>query len=251
MGARTDALPYCLPLCAPLYRPPPFPRRSCFLLVGRFRTAPDAVAALVPPPLVPRPGGEVVLIAGTMHVPGLVSFHEAILGVPASFRGRPGTFCVLTYVDEDVPVAGGREIYGWPKKLARFRMRQTEEAVSVDVERGGAAIMRASVTFDAAAAAEDAARHRAWFNVKMVPSVARGAGPEVMQLTVCDFAGLRARGMRAGSLHLELGSTDADPLAELLPQPQPVGAAYGVVDFEIGHGAVLHDYLRDGRPDRP
>jgi acetoacetate decarboxylase len=209
------------------------------------------VAALVPRPLVPHPDGEVVLIAGAMHVPGLVSFHEAILGVPASLGGRAGVFCVLTYVDEDVPVAGGREIYGWPKKLARFRMQETEEAVAVDVERGGAAIMRASMTFDAAAVAEDAVRHRVWFNVKIVPSVARGAAPEVMQLTVCDFAGLRTGALRAGSLRVELGCTVADPLAELLPRLQPVSAAYGLVDFEIGHGAVLHDYLHDGRPDRP
>lgn len=44
------------------------------------------------------------------------NYKEAGIGIPVSFQERPGNYFVALYLDSASAIAGGREIWGWPKK---------------------------------------------------------------------------------------------------------------------------------------
>src|SRR5262245_62210450 len=39
--------------------------------------------------------------------------------IPVRFKGEDGVYVHSMYLDDDAPIAGGRELWGFPKKLAR------------------------------------------------------------------------------------------------------------------------------------
>ena len=53
---------------------------------------------------------------------------EAFLAVPSSFGALEGNYAVALYLDDDAAIASGREVWGWPKKAARFRIAEDDGA---------------------------------------------------------------------------------------------------------------------------
>ena len=43
--------------------------------------------------------------------------------IPVSFRGRKGAYTHCMFLNDDPPIAGGRELWGFPKKLAQPTLR--------------------------------------------------------------------------------------------------------------------------------
>jgi acetoacetate decarboxylase len=177
-----------------------------------------------------------------MHNDKLGSTHEAFVGVPASLGDRTGNFAVFLYLEVDACITSGREIWGWPKKEARFRYEAGEDGVQATVERGGAELIRAA--FEPAVPAEAAALalDPTWFNLKLIPSVEEGAPPDVMQLTATTFRDFVVHEAHAGTATLRLGSTPEDPLGQLIEVRETLPAAYVRFDLDLLHGEVIHDY---------
>ena len=54
-----------------------------------------------------------------MNVTAGLDFTECVRMIPVSLQGESGIFVHSTYLDDEAPIAGGREIQGFPWKLAR------------------------------------------------------------------------------------------------------------------------------------
>jgi acetoacetate decarboxylase len=54
-------------------------------------------------------------------------YNEAAVFIPVQYKGEAGSYCLSMPVDNDIAMIGGREIYGYPKKIAD----------SISVEREG------------------------------------------------------------------------------------------------------------------
>ena len=240
----TQSSPYSLPAAAPHYAPPPYAYRDCPVRIVPFRTAPGVTRRLTPEPLEPAAGDVMFIAVGRMNNDTLGSTQEAFCVVPARFGSQLGNFCVLLYLESDACITSGREIWGWPKKQARFEHVAGEPALTL-VERGEQ-IIRIGLGDLESASAEDLGLEPTWFNFKLIPSVVAGAPPEVMQLTATTFRHVVAREVRRGEPTLVLGSGPEDPLAELMPVQEAIGGFSVRLDFELHHGVVLHDYLREG-----
>lgn len=65
------------------------------------------------------------------------SYHEFSLGIPCLFQGKMFVHIPFMYVDSDTALAGGREIGGWPKKMAEIRMDRAGDEYRCSLERGG------------------------------------------------------------------------------------------------------------------
>src|SRR4029077_16105754 len=51
-------------------------------------------------------------------------------GILAPFRGEPCNFSVEMYLDDDPPIAGGREIWGFPKKYGVPRLKVIKDTLT-------------------------------------------------------------------------------------------------------------------------
>ena len=129
---------YSMPLTAPIYNEPPYYYRGGSILLCVYRTKEDILKQIIPQPLKPAEGNLVyawINDFGTCF--GLGPYREAIISVPAEFQGALGNYMVYLYLDRDTPIAAGREIWGFPKKMGRFSFSKEEEVESRAVERGG------------------------------------------------------------------------------------------------------------------
>ncbi len=108
------------------------------VLAVQFETAPEVVAAVLPPPLQPaaRPLASVsVMDFAASNCVG--PFAGASLTVRARYGDLEGGYCVTMPMNTDSAIVFGRELYGEPKRQARISLTRTGADVTGTVERFG------------------------------------------------------------------------------------------------------------------
>ena len=88
-----------------------------FLIIP-YRTDPDKLRAVVSEPL---EIGEPLVHYEFIRMPdstGFGDYAESGQVIPVSLNGVAGGYTLATYLDDHPPIAGGRELWGFPKKLA-------------------------------------------------------------------------------------------------------------------------------------
>ena len=235
---------YSMPLTAPIYKEPPYFYRGGSVLLCVYRTKEEILKQIIPQPLKPAEGNLVyawINDFGTCF--GLGPYHEAIISVPADFKGQLGNYMVYLYLDRDTPIAAGREIWGFPKKMGRFSITREEEVESRAVERGGVEILRVSMQLTKPLTAEAVAGLGApIYNLKVVPSVTKGDRPAVSQLTATTLENVVVHNVVEGNVTVSFGNSPADPLY-LLEPVEIIQGLYCELDFDLTYGEVIYDYL--------
>src|SRR5215475_8608223 len=109
---------YSMPLTNPAFPPGPYRFFNREFFVITYRTDPEALAAVVPEPL------EVVdsiVKYEFIRMPdstGFGDYTESGQVIPVRIRGEVGGYVHFMFLNDHPPVAGGRELWGFPKKLA-------------------------------------------------------------------------------------------------------------------------------------
>src|ERR1700730_14992482 len=112
-----------MPRTSPPY--PVVPYRFCnreYVIIP-YRTDPKILRELVPEPL--RIEGDVVKFE-FIRMPdstGFGDYTESGQVIPVSFEGRKGGYSHCMFLNDHPPIAGGRELWGFPKKLASPTLR--------------------------------------------------------------------------------------------------------------------------------
>jgi acetoacetate decarboxylase len=84
-----------------------------------YRTDLNKLQAVVPEPLEVH---EPIIKYEFIRMPdstGFGDYTETGQVIPVSFRGRKGSYSHCMFLNDDPPIAGGRELWGFPKKLAQ------------------------------------------------------------------------------------------------------------------------------------
>ena len=109
---------YSMPLTNPSFPPGPYRFYNREYFVISYRTDPEALAAIVPEPLeVTDP----IVKYEFIRMPdstGFGDYTETGQVIPVRFNGEDGVYIHSMYLDDDAPIAGGRELWGFPKKRA-------------------------------------------------------------------------------------------------------------------------------------
>ena len=84
-----------------------------------FRTKAEAVKRVLPPPLEPDSMSIGTAYVAEFHRTNFgVTYNEAALFISAQHKGEVGSYCLSMPVTNDMAMIGGREVYGFPKKIA-------------------------------------------------------------------------------------------------------------------------------------
>lgn len=101
-------------------------------------TSPATVERLLPPPLEPARMPLVMgFVANYPRTDFGVSYREAALFLMASFNGKPGLYCLAMPVTDDTALILGREVFGYPKKIADIAFHREGQEVGGWAERHG------------------------------------------------------------------------------------------------------------------
>ena len=108
------------------------------MLAVYWETKPETIKRLLPPPLKPLEIPQVyAFIADYPKTNFGVKYKEAALFLSCEFEGVEGGYCLAMPVTDDMALAAGREVFGFPKKMANIHFKREKRIVEGWVERHG------------------------------------------------------------------------------------------------------------------
>lgn len=247
---------FSMPLGGGMYAEPPYAYRGVEDMVVRYEADADAVARLLPPHVEPA-DDPALCMAWARWVPfsSFGPYHEAYVMVRARSGGERYLYQPVILVDNEIPLGAGREIWGYAKKMAHFERSGAGapfgEQRLFTVERPrGRRLMTASMICDRPAEAQEMGEDLPVLSCRLIPDAQGSGKPSVAELVRLDVAAdlHRSAGgsplLFAGRAHLELAGSAGDPWHLLAPE-RVLGGFFMILDFDLHHGKVVHDYLRD------
>jgi acetoacetate decarboxylase len=233
---------YAMPHLSPLYTPPPFEYRDAHSMMIVFESDPKVLARYVPKPLVIDPKATMFAQISRFFTAGFGSYHEILLAAHAHFQGRPVNYSLSLILDNDIAICGGREIWGFPKKLGRVTLSDKDGVMSGTVERGGLPLVRGAMQIGDICSPGELAGSAEYVQLKMIPSVRNGAPPEVMQLASTTLRNVVMKDVFKGPATLEFFPSPVDRFCDI-PIARVIGGYLYRADFTLEDGEVIHDYL--------
>lgn len=234
---------YAMPLTSPAYPVGPYRFYHREFLIITYRTDLQKLRELVPEPLQVE---EPLVKFEFIRMPdstGFGDYTESGQVVPVSFQGRKGGYTHCMFLDDHPPIAGGRELWGFPKKLAKPTLRAEIDTVVGTLDYGPVRIATGTMGYKHAAgdpAAIKAALLAPNFLLKIIPHVDGTA--RICELVEYRLEDVDLKGAWTGPAALTLASHALAPLAEL-PVLEVVSATHIVAALTLGLGKVVHDYL--------
>ena len=237
---------FAMPLTSPAYPPGPYRFINREYLIITYRTDPAKLRAVVPEPL-EFDERESLVKDEFIRMPdsnGFGDYTESGQVIPISFRGRRGSYTHCMFLNDEGPIAGGRELWGFPKKLAQPTLRTEIDTLVGTLDYGPLRVATGTMGYKHREA--DLTQVRALLaapNVllKIIPHV--DGTPRICELVEYYLEDVAIRGAWTGPGALQLGAHALAPVAEL-PVLEVVSAIHILADLTLGLGKVVHDYLR-------
>jgi acetoacetate decarboxylase len=241
--ADIKANAFAMPLTSPAFPRGPYRFRNREFLIVTYRTDPEALRAVVPEPL---EIGEPLVKFEFIRMPdstGFGDYTESGQIIPVSYQGIKGSYSHAMYLNDHPPIAGGRELWGFPKKLAAPKLETEIDTLVGTLDYGKVRIARATMGYKhrpADHAAVLAGLQAPNFLLKIIPHVDGTA--RICELVRYFITDIDLKGAWSGPASLELHPHALAPVADL-PVLKIESALHFVADLTLDLGEVVYDYL--------
>ena len=236
---------FAMPLTSPSYPRGPYRFMNREYLIISYRTDMDALRAVVPEPLQIT---DAIVKYEFIRMPdstGFGNYTESGQVIPVTYNGVVGGYVHSMYLDDDAPIAGGREIWGFPKKLATPKLRADKDTLVGTLDYGSIRVANGTMGYKHQmldVAKVKAAMEAPNYLIKIIPHV--DCTPRICELVRYYLTDIAVKGAWSGPAGLELFDHALAPVAEL-PVREVLSATHILADLTLGLGEVVHDYLKD------
>lgn len=234
---------FAMPFTSPAFPRGPYRFTQREFLIITYRTDRDALRAVVPEPLEMVQALVKFEFVRMPDSTGFGSYTEAGQVVPVRWNGVSGTYAHAMYLNDHPPIAGGRELWGFPKKLATPKLTTEKDTLVGTLDYGSVRIARATMGFKHRAVDEAtvlASMAEPHFLFKIIPHV--DGTPRICELVRYYTTQVKVHGAWTGPCALELHPHALAPVSEL-PVLEVVSCLHCVADLTLELGEVVHDYL--------
>lgn len=234
---------FAMPLTSPAFPPGPYRFVNREFLIVTYRTDLDALRAVVPEPLqVTDP----IVKYEFIRMPdstGFGDYTESGQVIPVTFEGVAGGYVHSMYLNDEAPIAGGRELWGFPKKLAAPALTVEKDTLLGTLDYGSVRVATATMGYKHRAL-DPAPVHAALLSpnylLKIIPHVDGTA--RICELVRYFLEDVSVNGAWTGPAALELAHHALAPVARL-PVLEVISGTHILTDMTLGLGSVVHDYL--------
>ncbi len=234
---------FSMPLHNPAYPPGPYRFIDREYLVITYRTSREALDRVVPKPL---EIAEPVVKYEFIRMPdstGFGDYTESGQVIPVSLDGVEGDYVHAMFLDDDPPIAGGRELWGFPKKLASPTLRVERDTLLGTLDFGPVRIATGSMGYkhealDHATVLKSLGKPA--YLLKIIPHV--DGRPRICEIVRYQLGDVNLKGAWSGPAALELHPHALAPVNDL-PVLEVLSAVHLVADLTLNLGEVAHDYL--------
>ncbi len=238
---------FSTPLDAPMIPKFPFTFRDMKILTLVYRTDKDAIAALLPEPLVPT-GDEVMIHFYQMNdTSWLGPYNETNVMVGAELPGKAvGAYSPYLFLSSDVGVTHGREIHGQPKKMGNPKIEYRGDLIVGTLERNSIDVVTGTMAYKQQEA--DISELSEIFpfatniNLKAIDHI--DGSPAIRQLTSRSLTDVKVSQCWRGPSTTELRPNAQAPVHRL-PVREMLDGFYWEAEFTLVAGEVLLDYLQE------
>jgi acetoacetate decarboxylase len=237
---------FAMPLTNPAYPPGPYRFVNREYLIITYRTDPAKLRSVVPAPL-ELDGREALVKYEFIRMPdsnGFGDYTESGQVIPVSFRGRRGSYTHCMFLNDEGPIAGGRELWGFPKKLGQPTLRTEIDTLVGTLDYGPLRVATGTMGYkhrEADLAQVKAALEEPNFLLKIIPHV--DGSSRICELVEYHLEQLVLKGAWTGPAALALTPHALAPVADL-PVLEIVSGIHIRADLTLGLGKVVHDYLQ-------
>ena len=240
---EVKARAFAMPLTSPSFPPGPyrFVNREFFIVT--YRTDPDALRAVIPAPLQftdPIVKFEFIRMPDST---GFGDYTESGQVIPVSFEGQAGGYVHAMFLDDESPIAGGRELWGFPKNYAAPRISIEKDTLLGVLKYGPVPVAVATMGYKHRALPHDkieASLKAPNYLLKIIPHVDGTA--RICELVRYFCEDITVKGAWEGPAALELFHHALAPVARL-PVLEVLSGVHIQTDLTLGMGTVIHDYL--------
>ena len=237
---------FAMPVHNPAYPRPPFRFLNREYFIISYETDLDALRAVVPEPLKPE---NALVHYEFIRMPDSSGFGDytesgQVISV-RDMEGRLGNYTHSMYLDDEGPIAGGREIWGFPKKLARPKLGvDGNDTLLGTLDYGTQRIATGTMGYKHRTLDIEAERAKLAdtpnYLLKVIPHVDGSA--RICELVRFYLRDVTVLGAWSGPAALELHPHALAPIADL-PVKRVVGARHVIANLTLDIGEVAFDYL--------
>ncbi|MFM2088331.1 MAG: putative acetoacetate decarboxylase [Pseudomonadota bacterium] len=234
---------FAMPINNPAFPPGPYRFVDREYLIISYRTDPDALRALIPAPL---EFVEPVVNFEFINMPDSTGFgHYCESGqvIPVTLDGVAGGYVLSMYLNDHPPIAGGRELWGFPKKLGDPELSIHKDTLSGTLDYSDFRIATGTMGYKHRAldlAVAKKSLEAPAFLLKIIPHVDGSA--RICELVQYSLTDITVKGAWTGPGALDLRPHALAPVAAL-PVLEILSARHILADLTLPLGTVAYDYL--------
>jgi len=240
-----------MPAASPSYPRGPYRFVDREYLIIAYESDPEAIAAAVPEPL--QPDGSNTVLYEFIKMPdssGFGDYTESGVVIPCTFNGEKVNFTAQMYLDDEPPIAGGREIWGFPKKHGNPSLKVVADTLTGKLEYAGERVALGTMSYkhidmlghDHHTTEIVTKMSKTQVNLKLIPHV--DGSLAIAQLVAYNLVDIQVKGAWAGPARLNLISHVNAPVGDM-PVRKIIGGSHFIADLTLPYGRVLHDYLAE------
>ncbi len=234
-----------IPISAPLYE---FKKNETFFypdskfLMVTFSVDREDIKELVPPPLIVGKSPMVICYVAYFKDSFVGNYHEAATFIEARLKTKTtkdmGWYCNSMFVDNDAAMAAGREIYGFPKKIAEFKLF-TEKGKQIGiVKRNGIEIMKIVVELTNEVNEIPGGQVIRALTLKHITNPENN-GIELSEFVATDLKVI-PKTIKNGSTSVEFKESKRDLIYLLKPKTDPLGFYIISNEMYLPPGKIIH-----------
>ncbi|MHA1129845.1 MAG: acetoacetate decarboxylase family protein [Candidatus Helarchaeota archaeon] len=226
-----------MPVSASLYPEPPYYYTKAELATILYSVEREKVAEIVPEPLKLRKTPMVMAFIAWYPETTIGPYHEAATFIEAYLKTEAGKvegfYCNSMFVDSDIALAAGREIWGYPKKLAEMSVKKEDNKVVGLLRRNEIDVMKITIEQNN--------------KLTQIPDATTitlkqllkpdGSGLEIRELIKTTMT-MEAVDSFGGSATIEFQESNADPLYLLEPKMTMPGLS-GQANIILPYGSIV------------
>ena len=237
---------YAMPFSSPSYSKGPyrFTNREFFIIT--YRTDMEALRAVVPEPLTiadPLVSFEFIRMPDSSGFGDYTESGQVIHVLDQD--GKPANYTHMMFLDDESPVAGGREIWGFPKKLASPTLKVESDTIVGTLNYGSVRVATGTMGFKYQKL--DAVMEQARLSqipnylLKIIPDVDGTA--RICELVRYFCEDVIVHGAWTGPTRLDLFQHALAPVSDL-PVLEIMSSKYLSCDLTLGLGEITFNYLK-------
>lgn len=230
---------YSMPIDAPAYQRPPFYYKGARSISVAFETDPDSALDAIPAPLALSEPATAVLSFYEYPWTTFGPYNEAILSLLVEHRGKPLVYIQQIMVTTEPPMLAGREIWGYPKKLAAIDFRSERDMIYGTLERPAGIRLASGVVRAERPAPPRHGPARSGVSLRVIPAAEATAErplcAELIETTTETTIHEAWEGTGSASFPEQ---SALDPWSRF-PIKRVVGASYSVYDMVLPCGRVI------------